>query len=76
MTVELVLLLGLYAFIILGAFLGPLGPVETFRRSGPRLGAKIERNIAVGTRWTRGDNGVRIPGWVEPPYANDITEDN
>ena len=46
MTVELVLLLGIYVFIVLGAFLGDSGPIATFMSSGPRLGARIERNAA------------------------------
>jgi hypothetical protein len=48
MTTELVLLLAIYAFIVMGVFLGDLGPLATFKNSGPRLGARIERNIAIG----------------------------
>lgn len=67
MTTELVLLLGIYAFLLLGVFLGPLGPVETFKNSAPRLAAKIERNISTGSQFQRRDNGQAMPGWQEPP---------
>ena len=48
MTTEFVLLLGLYAFIILGAFLGERGPGATFRGAGPRFGAEVERHVPIG----------------------------
>lgn len=48
MTTEYVLLLGLYAFIILGVFIGDSGPGAVFRDSGSKLAARVERNIAVG----------------------------
>lgn len=48
MTTELVLLLGIYAYILMGVFFGEFGPLETFKKSGPRLGARIERDISVG----------------------------
>ena len=65
MTTELVLLLAIYTMIIMGVFLGDLGPLATFRRSSPRLAAKIERDIATGTKFTRpGD--VKEPFWEKP----------
>ena len=48
MTTEFVLLLGLYAFLLIGAFIGESGPAATIKKAAPRLGAKIERSIAVG----------------------------
>jgi hypothetical protein len=48
-TTEFVLILGLYAFILLGAFLGDRGPVSTFKQSTPRFAAKLERDLAVGS---------------------------
>ena len=53
MTTEFILLLGLYATILLGAFAGPRGPIGVFKESAPRLGAKIERHISVGHGFTR-----------------------
>lgn len=69
MTTELVLLLGIYAFLVIGAFLGDLGPIETFKKSGPRLGARIERNIEVGRgfRQSRDNGGVN---WEQPPGSS------
>jgi hypothetical protein len=66
MTTELVLLLGIYAFLLLGAFLGDLGPIETFKKSGPRLGARIERNVATGSGYRESRDGKGV-NWVEPP---------
>lgn len=64
MTVELVLLLGIYVFIVLGAFLGDLGPIETFKKSAPRLAARIERNISTGDGFrVSKDQGVN---WIPP----------
>ncbi len=65
MTVEIVLLMGLYAFIILGAFLGPVGPVETFKNSAPRLAARVERNVAVGNGFRLSSDG-RAVVWKKP----------
>lgn len=48
MTTEFILLLGLYAFILLGAFLGEKGPMSTFKSAGPRMAAKLEKDVSVG----------------------------
>ena len=63
MTTEIVLLLAIFAFIILGIFLGDLGPIATFRESGPRLGAKIERQVSVGHNFY--EEGARTPRWED-----------
>lgn len=55
MTTELVLLLSIFAFILMGVFLGDMGPLETFKSSGPRLGARVERNIAIGYKFQSAD---------------------
>lgn len=65
MTTELVLLLGIYAFLLLGAFLGDLGPIETFKKSAPRLGARIERNISVGDGFRQSKDGKGV-SWKKP----------
>ncbi len=65
MTVELVLLLGIYAFLILGAFLGENGPIDIFRKSGPRLAARIERNISTGDGFRQSRDGQGV-NWVKP----------
>lgn len=65
MTVELVLLLGIYAFLVLGAFLGDLGPIETFKKSAPRLAARVERNISTGDGFRTSKDGKGV-NWVKP----------
>lgn len=47
-TTEFVLLLGLFAFIVGGVFFGDKGPIAVFGKSGPRLAARLEKEIAIG----------------------------
>lgn len=64
MTTELVLLLGLFAFILGGAFLGDRGPRKVFERAAPRLGARVEQQISIGQRFPfRDGNSVE---WARP----------
>jgi hypothetical protein len=65
MTVELVLLVGIYGFLIIGAFLGDLGPIETFKKSAPRLAARVERNISTGDGFRNSKDGLGV-NWVKP----------
>ena len=65
MTTELVLLMSLYAFIVMGVFLGDIGPIETFKRSAPRLGARIERNLATGWSFRKAVDKDKV-NWVKP----------
>lgn len=69
MTTELVLLLAIYAFIVMGAFLGDLGPIETFKRSAPRLAARVERNVSVGDGFRNSRDGKGV-SWVKPDDAS------
>ena len=48
MTTELVLLISIFVFLVARAFFGEHGPLKTFETSGPRLGARIERQIITG----------------------------
>lgn len=66
MTVELVLILVIWASILLGVFFGDSGPIETFKKSGPRLAARIEKNLATGRQFTRADTNTKIE-WQQPP---------
>ena len=66
MTVELVLILGMYGFLIIGAFLGPLGPIETFKKSAPRLAARVERNISTGDGFRTSSQDGKAVNWVKP----------
>lgn len=63
MTTELVLILGLYAFILMGVFFGDMGPIATFNKSAPRLAARIERNVTVGKGFTENDSSL---DWIAP----------
>lgn len=63
MTTELVLLLAIYAFVVLGAFLGDKGPLATFKNASPRLGARIERDISSGYQF-RAKTGEKVQ-WSE-----------
>ena len=65
MTTELILLLGIYAFLVVGVFLGRGGPIDTFKKSAPRLAARIERNVAVGYKWTKSGSQERTPEWKD-----------
>ena len=48
MSLELVLLLFLYAILLGGVFMGDSGPRATFKESAPRLAARIEQHLATG----------------------------
>lgn len=61
MTTEAVLLLAIYAFVMMGVFLGDFGPVATFEKASPRLGAKIEQRISVGRGFRDTVSGGRVP---------------
>ncbi len=49
MTTELIILLSLAMFIIVGAF---KSPPTAFKDSGPRLGARIETQIETAPNFT------------------------
>ncbi len=62
MTTELILLLGLFAFLLLGSFLNERSGIEaTFKKSAPRLGARIEKHLETG--------GGFPDSWEAPPQA-------
>ena len=64
MTIEYILLFGLFAFILMGAFAGEKGPMKVFRDSAPRLGARVEQHISVGHSFNFPSNA-----WQAPPNA-------
>ena len=66
MTTEVVLLLSIFAFMILGAFLGDLGPIATFKKSAPRLAARIERNIGTGDGFRSSTGAGEGISWKGP----------
>ena len=64
MTIEYVLLLFMFVFLVLGGFIRDGGPRRTFETSAPRLGARLERDIATGAGFNAKD-GERNK-WREP----------
>ena len=62
MTIEYILLFSLMAFLMTGAFIGDKGPMKVFETSAPRLGARVEQQLSIGTEF-RGLNS----GWQMPP---------
>jgi hypothetical protein len=50
----------------MGAFIGDKGPAATFQDAGPRLGARVERNMAVGYRFKDKSKGGSIIKWLDP----------
>ena len=67
MTLEVTLLIGMFVFILGGAFFGDNGPIKVFQNSGPRLGARIEKNIATGRQF-KGAGGA-LNRWEAPTNA-------
>ncbi len=46
MSVEYILLLALFVFLMMGALIG--GPENSFTKAGPRLGARVEKHLITG----------------------------
>jgi hypothetical protein len=67
MTTEAVLLLGLFVFLLMGAFLGDNGPRAVFGRHAPMLGARIEAQLSTGQRFNIRE-GTTLE-WSEPRAA-------
>jgi len=66
MTIEYILLFGLFAFVLMGAFAGEKGPMNVFRQSAPRLGARIEQQISVGHGFNFPQNAWQVPPGAAP----------
>lgn len=71
MTTELVLLLCVFAFVTAGAIFGEKGPFKVLASSSPRLGARLEQNIAIGRQFkVRDANGnMSTLKWRAPSSA-------
>ncbi len=52
MTTEVVLLLGIFVFLVGGLFFGEKGPIKVYEKSGPRLAARIEKQLTIGRQFT------------------------
>ncbi len=63
MTTELVILLALSLFIIVGGVLHHESGVRaTFLAAGPNLGARVEKHLETGSGFLNRDNS-----WIAPP---------
>lgn len=67
MVSELVLLLGLFAFIVGPVFFGEKGPFKVFQKSGPHLAARIERHVSIGREFKIKGNAYNQ--WLAPDQA-------
>lgn len=67
MSTELILLLSIYAFILLGIFFDEkTGVSATFENSAPKLAARMEANISTGTGFADPKGGNGRPNWIKP----------
>jgi hypothetical protein len=57
MTVEYVLLLSLFVFLVMGALTST--PQNTFEKAGPRLGARVEKHLSTGDGFGTSRGGSR-----------------
>lgn len=72
MTTELVLLLCVFAFVLSTAIFGEKGPFRVLADTSPRLGARLEQNIAIGHSFNVRDdnsNGGAPTSWHHPQAA-------
>ena len=60
MTVEYVLLISLFVYFLMGAM--TTQPMKTFKDYGPRLGARVEKQLVTGDGFKKDGVGVK---WVE-----------
>lgn len=70
MTIEFVLILSLYGFIVIGTFLGDSGPIETFKSAAPRFAAKLEKDISIGSKFK---DRIRKSGRATVPWKDPST---
>jgi hypothetical protein len=62
MTLEYVLLLALFVLFLFRATF--LGPAESFVNAGPKLGARVEKHLITGDRFSN-DQGSYSTQWKE-----------
>lgn len=72
MTTELVLLLSIVVFVLMGSFVGNgKGPRNAFATGGPQLAARVEKQLATGRDFpvrpgTRAGQQYRTPTSAAP----------
>lgn len=53
MTIEYVLIIGLFSVFMMGVL--AKGPFNAFENAGPKLGARVERQLTTGQEFGRGE---------------------
>ena len=66
MIVEYILLIGLFVFVLMGAFQGDKGPTQVFKDSAPRLGARVEQQLSTGQAFNYPPNSWQVPNGPPP----------
>ena len=62
MTVEYILLLAMFVFVVMGSLIS--APLKTFEKAGPKLGARIEKHVITGQGWGKSDgSSVSTQQW-------------
>lgn len=62
MTVEYILLLALFVFMVMGALTST--PGKSFENAGPKLGARVEKHLTTGDGFGKSQgNGVSPLEW-------------
>ncbi len=62
MTVEYVLLLSLFVFLVMGSLVN--GPQKSFQNAAPKLGARVEKHLITGDGFGQSSgNGVTPLRW-------------
>lgn len=59
MSVEYILLLALFVFLLMGALI--MGPQNSFTKAGPRLGARVEKHLMTGYGFGKSSGGGIAP---------------
>ena len=55
MTVEYILLMALFVFVVMGSLIS--APLKTFEKAGPLLGARVEKHLVTGQGWGASNGG-------------------
>lgn len=59
MTVEYVLLLSLFVFLVMGSLIS--GPQNSFTNAAPKLGARVEKHLITGDGFGQNRGGGVSP---------------
>lgn len=62
MTVEYILLLAMFVFLVMGALVST--PQRSFENAGPKLGARVEKHLTTGDGFgSKKGNGTAPLQW-------------